>query len=176
MYDIDLSLLLKASNYYENLGYNSTSAPLLVDKDVINLTLPPTRHVTPHLDKYYVGSAEQSFYQLLKEGLKPVEQYMMLTPCVRDECPNSTHLGVFLKLELLIPGNNFINIFQDVFDFYSNENLNPQLVNTEEGLDIYINDLEVGSFGTRKVYEQDVSYGTGLALPRITQAINNIKT
>ena len=38
--------------------------------------------------------------------------------------------------------------------------------------DININGVEVGSYGCRNFEGNIVQYGTGLALPRITQAVN----
>lgn len=173
MYNIDFDLLLSASEYFRKLGYKTLSAPLVADKDIINLTLPSDRTPRPHLDKYYVGSAEQSFYQLLKDGFIPFGKYMLITPCVRDERVSETHLEIFLKIELISTDNNFTNIFNHVYDFYTELKLNPKLVNTPEGLDIHINGIEVGSYGSRSIQGREISYGTGMAFPRITQAINN---
>ena len=68
MYNIDVGLLNTAMNYYMMRGYKPLSAPMLVDKDIVEVTLPEGKKAKQHLDKFYVGSAEQSFYQLLKEG------------------------------------------------------------------------------------------------------------
>jgi hypothetical protein len=41
-----------------------------------------------------------------------------------------------------------------------------------EGLDLMINDIEIGSYGQRSVAGFSWIYGTGLALPRFSQAIS----
>ena len=41
--------------------------------------------------------------------------------------------------------------------------------------DILFNSIEIGSFGTREVFGQDFSFGTGLAMPRYTQALLKVE-
>ncbi len=169
--NIDIDILVFSYLYYRNKGYKSLSAPMLVDKDVLELTLPEGREPKEHLDKYYVGSAEQSFYQLIKNGLEPEGSYMMVTPCHRDEIPDDTHFSIFLKMELVSVDKTYINIAKDVFDFYTKIGEDVELLVTGGSTcDIMINNVEVGSFGTRIYKGIVVNYGTGLALPRFSQA------
>lgn len=172
MYNIDLGLLIAALNFYTIRGYRPLSAPLLVDSDIVGLTLPSDRTSKEHLGLHYVGSAEQSFYQLMKDGLLPKGKYMLLTPCHRDEVNDESHLDIFLKLELISVSVDSINLGRDAYDFYDSLGDRVEIVKTEElsGFDLELNGVEVGSFGSRVFNNQLVSYGTGLALPRYTQA------
>lgn len=170
MFNIDLPLLYKALNYYESLGYQMISTPYLINKDIIDITLPDNREAKEHNGLYYVGSAEQSAYQLFKDGKLPYDKWMMLTPCQRDEeILDDNHLEIFLKLELMLKGNQYNKIIEDVLSFYNNDNC--IVISTEQGKDILFNNIEIGSFGTREVFWQDFSFGTGLAMPRYTQAL-----
>lgn len=172
MYNIDLDLLIAALNFYTLRGYRPLSAPLLVDSDIVGLTLPSDRSSKEHLGLHYVGSAEQSFYQLMKDGFTPEGSYIMITPCHRDEEVDETHLEVFLKLELVSVSKTPLNILKDAWDFYSELGEKVECVSNGEfgSCDLEIGGVEVGSFGHRFYGDYYVSYGTGLALPRYTQA------
>lgn len=173
MYDIDCGLLMRAMSYYESVGYKPVTAPMLVDEDIVNITLPKSKQARKHLDKYYVGSAEQSFYQLMKDGLEPDGEYMMITPCERDEVEDENHLGIFLKVELISTRKTRYEILSLVSDFLSSEGIKGVGVETDEGFDLEVNGIEVGSYGNRIYKGINIKFGTGLALPRISQAINN---
>lgn len=171
-YNIDCKLLLDAMNYYQELGYKPLTAPMLVDKDVVEITLPAEVKAKEHLGLYYVGSAEQSFFQLIKNGFKPKESYMMITPCERSEKESEQHLNIFLKLELISMTKTYKDIVKDVLGFYKQQGFKPTVLNTNVGQDININGIEVGSYGNRKYLMNDITYGTGLALPRISYALS----
>lgn len=167
MYDIDLKVLYEALNHYKELGYKMIPAPLLVDKDIVSLTLPEGRKAKEHTGGlFYVGSAEQSAYQLYKDGTLDSGKYMLLTPCQRDEdVLDETHLEIFLKLELISLGEDHSSILSDVLSFYNNDKC--VVVSTTQGKDIYINRIEVGSFGSRMFMGANFCFGTGLALSLI---------
>lgn len=172
MYNIDIGLINTAYLYYMLRGYKPLSAPMIVDKDIVELTLPEGREAKEHLGQYYVGSAEQSFYQLIKDGFEPEGSYVMLTPCHRDEVNDESHLDIFLKLELVSTEKTFINVAKDAYDFYTALGESVELVkgDTWGSADLEIGGIEVGSFGHRIYDNYLVSYGTGLALPRFSQA------
>lgn len=174
MYNIDIGLINTAYLYYLLRGYQPLTAPMLVDKDIVELTLPTDRKAHKHLDKYYVGSAEQSFYQLIKGGFKPDGSYMMLTPCQRSEINDELHLDIFLKVELVSTNKHYTVIAKDVHDFYTALGQSAEVIvpkNDPSNIDLEINDIEVGSFGFREYNGYIINYGTGLALPRYSQAI-----
>lgn len=184
--NIDLPTLFKAIEFYKSRGYEMISAPMCVTKKAIMETLPDNRFPKEHMDGlYYVGSAEQSMYQIILESSKNTRfsgSYMMLTPCQRDEDPDETHFEIFLKLELVSFDNK--DILTDVFDFYLKQYVlmcdlerngrtlrDVEIVKTKTGSDITINGVEVGSFGKHTLNKNEMKFGTGLALPRYTQAI-----
>ena len=171
MYNIDAGLLGTAMNYYMMRGYKPLSAPMLVDKDIVEITLPEGKKAKQHLDKFYVGSAEQSFYQLVKQGFKPEGSYMMLTPCQRDEIPSESNLEIFLKLELISMDKAAFIIAKDACDLYTILGSEVKAVITEDFscLDLEIGGVEVGSYGSRIFNGMVINYGTGLALPRFSQ-------
>lgn len=175
IFDIDTKLLLDAMKYYESIGYHPIEAPMLVDDDIIKLTLPPDRLSEKHMGLNYVGSAEQSFYQLLKDkGYLYPGSYMLVTPCRRDEVPSISHLRIFLKIELISLEKTREEVLKDVQLFYETRLKIPtETVPTIDGYDININSIEVGSFGNRFINNGWITYGTGLALPRISYALNN---
>lgn len=170
-YDIDCKLLLDAMNYYQELGYIPLTAPMLVDKDIVEVTLPKHIKAKEHLGLYYVGSAEQSFFQLLKNGLNPQGSYMMITPCERSEKESESNLNIFLKVELISVEKDVHEIIKDVMDFYESKGFNSEYLKTLIGYDIEINLIEVGSYGYRSYKNTIITYGTGLALPRISYAL-----
>lgn len=175
---IDTELLMKAMSFYQGLGYKPIPAPMLVDKDIVELTLPKGNEAREHLGKYYVGSAEQSFYQLIKNGMKPDGSYMMITPCERDEVEDELHLGIFIKVELVSTVKSKEDILRDVADFLYDSYIGHNIVETENGFDLEVNNIEVGSYGTNTYLGYDINYGTGVAFPRLTQATgytHNIK-
>lgn len=171
-YGINLPLLMKAIAGFERLGYIPLSVPYLVDKDIVELTLPENKVPKRHRELYYVGSAEQSFYQVLKCGAEPNKKYMMLTPCQRDEdVYDDTHLEIFLKLELVSMFESPIDDVMTVYNELFGSGL-ATIVGKSDGTDIEIAGIEVGSFGKREVYGKSVYFGTGLAMPRINYALS----
>lgn len=171
---IDTKLLIDAMAYYESIGYKPVASPMLVDKDVVELTLPKGNMAREHLGKYYVGSAEQSFYQIIKDGFNPVGSYMLITPCERDEIIDETHFGLFLKVELVSTVKSCAEICNDVDYFYSKKGFSSEVFPIGNSFDIEIGGIEVGSFGERIYKGNKIAFGTGLALPRITQSTKRI--
>jgi len=172
VYNIDSVLLMTAMQHYKELGYKPLSSPMLVDREIVEITLPEGNTAQEHLGKFYVGSAEQSFYQLMKEGFSPNGSYMLVTPCERDDVIDDTHLNIFLKVELVSSELNYKEIMQDVIDLYSYNGFNVTIVETSVGCDLELNGVEVGSYGERDYLGVNISFGTGIALPRISQAIS----
>lgn len=171
IYDIDAELLMEAMSFYKKLGYVPCSCPMIVDEDVINYTLPVGRKALNHIDDgFYVGSAEQGFLQMIKENNIRHDKMMFITPCQRDEdILDESHLIVFMKVELISLSKPII---QDVLSFYKFKNYNVDVVMTDVGYDLEINNIEVGSFGVNSFKNVEYNYGTGLALPRLNFALS----
>lgn len=175
---MDANLLYQAMTFYKDRGYSFIAAPYIVDKDVVGFTLPEDREAYPHSDYgFYVGSAEQSIYQLIKDGVDLPSKCLVITPCQRDEfILDESHLEIFLKIELISfdMGFDHRSIRDDVLDFYKSlnvDNVSTIVQDDNVSYDININDVEVGSYGYRWFNDVLVSYGTGLALPRFEYAV-----
>lgn len=78
--------LSKTVEHFTKLGFNYIEVPWLVPHEVSSITAPHALRgdfSTPVGD--LVGSAEQSFVQMMREGLLPKGRYVALTPCFREE-------------------------------------------------------------------------------------------
>lgn len=173
IYDIDTELLLKAMLYYQDENFKPLSSPLLVSDCAVNLTLPKDVESQKHLGLNYVGSAEQSFYELLKDSPELSGEFMLISPCQRNDIPTETNLNIFLKLELISTTMSREEILEIVLKFYL-DSFSEELfrvIQTSEGFDINMNGVEICSFGSRFINNRWISYGTGLALPRISYAL-----
>ena len=98
-----------AKNYYELNGYENIESPWMVDEEISNITKPKDKRnffVSPDGgkgDKVLVASGEQSFLQLIKDGLlKLRKKYQTTTPCFRDESETTDLTKTyFMKMELI---------------------------------------------------------------------------
>jgi len=174
-----------AISYYSNLGYKMIDVPMIVSEESINETVKCAKEVYKHPLGCYVGSAEQSFIEMHKQGNLPVGKYMALTPCWRDESViDETHFNLFLKLELIDLESDTVNgIIKDCLGLFVKENkgydrisITTDIVDNEIIHDININNIEVGSYGCREMLDgTSYTYGTGIAEPRITYALTKEK-
>lgn len=185
--NIDLALIHKAIHHYTKMGCWLASVPYLVDPDIMDFTCPDgviDKRLTHSNGKQYVASAEQSFLQMEKEGRIGENQPPMLalTPCYRDEYVlDDTHLNIFLKLEIFTYNPKFLGmdatLAASMKQFFKKEGLETQIISTLEGFDVLtLEGLELGSFGYR-VSPKGVPYvyGTGLAEPRASLALSNVR-
>ena len=77
-----------------------------------------------------------------------------------------------MKIELFSKENmvqKFIDDASKLFLYY----IKTEIVETEIGFDIVYKNIELGSYGTRLFNGKQYSYGTGLALPRLSYAIEH---
>lgn len=177
---ISTSKIFEALEYYKNLGYTMIDVPMCIDVTSSEHTKPKNVNDLYHSkDKVYVGSAEQSFIQLHKEGQLPDGKYMALTPCNRDEkVLDETHYLSFLKLELInvnqAVAKEMLLHAKDFFEIY----LPTKIVTTKEAIDSYDleskdSGIEIGSYGVRRMLDGTLyTYGTGIAEPRLSIVIN----
>ena len=177
MNNISINLIKQAILFYELRGYKPISVPMLVDVDVAELTKPKDRKHIYHNDLTYVGSAENSFIQLWKNGNIKHGKYMALTPCFRDEPKlTDTHLRVFIKIELVIIGSDkkedLFEIIYDAEDFFNIIGLNTDIVKYPDTYDIECNGIELGSYDIRKMLDgTPYCCGTGIAEPRTSYVL-----
>lgn len=135
-----------------------------------------------------VGSAEQGFLELMLHGHLPVGKYVSVSPCFRDEIETGPlHFRDFAKVELLWRGPSDpsaknaaraaqAEIMALARSFFAIQHLDTEVQDTEIGQDLVTpQKIEVGSYGHRLVEVDENfylwAYGTGLALPRFSQAL-----
>lgn len=172
-------LLGEALEYYKDLGYEYISVPWAVPKEIVDITAPDDVELFPLGDKYLLASGEQSFMYLMQKGeLEPGKRYLCVTPCFRDEEEYNEYTRLyFIKLELIVVGSDdpedVHSVLEDAsgyFQSYLPESI--EHLNTDEGVDIMYNGIELGSYGIRshKAIGSWV-YGTGIAEPRFSQVL-----
>lgn len=174
---LDYSILAKAQEHYGVHGFKETAVPWVITEDAYTATLPPEVKRYETLGGFLVGSAEQSFIQLLLDG-ESLGRVQATSPCFRDEDHDSIHSPYFMKLELFdnqLPATeegvfNLIDCAREFFATYvpvkvvAEGELAWDIVTAEGG-------LELGSYGVRSFREHRWIYGTGVALPRLQQAM-----
>lgn len=164
----------KAINFYETLDYKWVDTPWIVPQNIKQSTYPGL-HEKCELG-YLVGSAEQGFIQLMKEGKLPNGKYVSAGPCFRfDDFGKPGYHPYFFKVELIHVGkDDHLRLLDDARIWFEgdsyNRNIKTSVVKTEEGKDLYIGNIEVGSYGFRTFEDVSWSYGTGLAEPRYSEA------
>jgi tRNA synthetases class II core domain (F) len=166
-------------NEYAKLGYTYIEVPWLVNEEAIKATIPsfakPLAVDSGTEANQLVGSAEQSFlYMALKNEL-PSGKYMALTPCFRDDKVDELHQKYFMKLELIIIGkvysSDVIHVMNDARYVLSQFSKKTMVVQpTDDGSDLTLNGIEIGSYGKREYKNIKWIYGTGLAEPRFSIA------
>lgn len=151
--------------------------------------------------KCLVASGEQAFLYLANKGQLPLGKYQTVTPCFRNEEYDAEHSKQFMKLELinLVPISSFIK--QDDVKALANDALglfnklvggqskhllamvrtgvdDPLAPLQTEQLDITLScgpkQVELGSYGARRTAFAAWIYGTGIAEPRFSKALQRI--
>ena len=177
---INYKLLDDSLNFYQAHGFNRIEAPWTVSEYVDNITKPPDRQAfqLKHNDKCLVASGEQSFlYLALKEYL-PKGKYQTITPCFRFESFDFLHTKYFMKNELIVTDvvnkTELERVISIALDFYGQFFDKNDLITeeTDDGCDITIKNIELGSYGIRKCDFLTWIYGTGCAEPRLSKLID----
>lgn len=191
---IDYRKIADSVDFYRNLGYSYIEVPWMTSQDVINLTKPADCRDFDTFAGSLVASGEQSFLAI-KDQLKVGKKYQCITPCFRDEKQLSDlHRQYFIKNELIWvveKGFNYeeldkitkdallffkqytsVNDEVTALSFYE-EKCVPELGDDYEPMsnDIFINKIEVGSYGFREINGFYWIYGTGCAEPRLSQSL-----
>jgi hypothetical protein len=177
---IDYLKIARGVDYYSSLDYQYIEVPWLVSKDAVDITKPPESQYFDTIFGHLVGSGEQAFLNIF-DHLERGQKYQCVTPCFRDDIIDELHAMWFMKLELIyIAGDENKSELEDILDdmvedaweffaYYANEE-DIAITETEEGVDIEINGIEVGSYGIRTHNGLSWVFGTGLAEPRMSQA------
>jgi len=182
---IDWTLIGQAVEHYQGLGFEYIDTPWMVDEAVACSTCPPHGHldVVSTNGKVLVASAEQGFLQLDSEGKLDGVNYVSAGPCFRitDGMNNydGRHHATFMKVELYVRCNGLLQashaaktMAHSASRFMGN---GAEVVRLDQkhSWDVEINGIEVGSYGARKHENLCWAYGTGLALPRYHEALQN---
>jgi hypothetical protein len=183
MTPINYERIGKAIKDYAWEGYEYIEVPWIVSRKSIDVTLPedhqPHRVVMWGKNKQnecLVGSAEQSFLEI-RDRLCPNRQYQTVTPCFRDDQQDFYHSRWFMKLELIWvvwkeddPLPLLDRMISHAVKFMRQYGPITK-EKTEIGFDLKMHDIELGSYGIRFHNDFRWIYGTGLAEPRMSQAI-----
>lgn len=178
-------IIMDGLNYYSKYkSIKIIDVPYIVPDHINRLTCPECVVLLPHgLDMSYVGSAEQSFLYyheigVIKKSSNYTENnYMAMTPCIRDEYLDDTHFATFLKCELFSYNpDEYIDFVSYALTFFE-QYVDVYLEKTIDGFDINTvgTNIELGSYGQRTLMinneQLTFSYGTAFAEPRLTYAM-----
>lgn len=179
---IDYKKIYESIEFYTNLGYSRIESPWVVSVESILVTLPNGQipMILNDNQNGLVGSAEQSFIEMNKNGLLPFGQIQSVTPCFRDEKEDLYHQKWFIKNELIVTSEygkltklQLESVISDAKSFFEKFVEKVEVVKTENGFDIEYNGIELGSYGKRKSKNFEWIYGTGCAEPRLSIAMNS---
>lgn len=176
---ISWNRIAQAINYYTIKKYEYIEVPWMVDEETINITKPPQARLFDSFLGNLVASGEQSFLAI-REDLCPGRKYQCVTPCFRDEKYDELHLPYFVKCELIHvlwktdDADQALELMiRDAWNFITGITYTcTEVVKTDIGKDILTAGIEVGSYGYREHEGFRWIYGTGLAEPRMSQAVS----
>src|SRR4051812_16678582 len=103
---IDYGLIAAALDYYKFCGFKEIDVPWTVSREITEMTKPVACKAFKTDLGDLVGSGEQGFMQMMKDGKLRDGRYVCCTPCFRDEINlNKFKKNYFLKVELICVGN-----------------------------------------------------------------------
>ena len=173
---IDWKYLTDAMSFYTALGYQYVEVPWWVEDDTHRLTCPNDEMVVRSDLGALVGSSEQSFLQMSRDGKIGPGRWMACTPCFRKDVEDDIHQKTFMKVELFVndhPSKETARmVLLDAWAFFETKTIKSVIINTgPNSWDIEINGIEVGSYGYRESDDLKWVYGTGVAEPRLSKAL-----
>jgi seryl-tRNA synthetase len=169
-----------AVQHYQSLGFEYIETPWIVDRKSSSITCPDTaRAITTDFEYTdLVGSAEQGFIHLCRTQQMPEGvNFVSCGPCFRWERPfDELHQLHFMKVELFSRLEDESRGDETARELCNRANrfvrqfgIAPEIVETDEGYDLEVNGIEIGSYGYRTHEEIGTwAYGTGLAEPRLS--------
>jgi hypothetical protein len=181
MKNINWQLIGESVEFYKSHGFEYIETPWIVPTDVLQITCPwfDKMRCLKGGHSGMVGSAEQGFLSLAMKSELPNTNYVSAGPCFRVEQYDELHQSQFFKVELFVRCDTDNGAARAAIELRNRArkfmNYVPEVVYTDDGSDLEINGIEVGSYGIR--YHENVgwwAYGTGLAEPRYTQALESI--
>jgi hypothetical protein len=178
---IDYDKISDGIDFYQANRFKLIDAPWIVSPEASNITLPGGRRIAKSFLGDHVGSAEQSFLELiLRKELRP-GRYVAASPCYRDEKEDDLHRLYFMKVELIDflgankqAGKESLTEIIGIASNFFNRYLPTKVISTKSGFDIVSQDkeIELGSYGLNSYKDFSWVYATGVAEPRLSQAIN----
>lgn len=153
--NINWRLISDSLEYYQQKDYSYIEVPWIVSEEAMKVTFPgnPANSQQGQI----VGSAEQSFIQMMLEGKLQYGKYVAASPCFRDEMGyDNMHFPYFFKVELISinpesPKSEMYECIDCAQDFFeANCGDMVEVVKTDEGIDLNLNSIEIGSYGIRK--------------------------
>lgn len=179
---IDYGKIDDCIKHYESKGYVRIETPWTVTPQIGDLTKPEGAddiRLHHNDNKVLVASGEQSFLYLYNKGFLPKGKFQTVTPCFRSDSFGPFHTKYFIKNELIITDevstkklDEMVMMVKDHLDeayqvpFYI-------LPTTPTAYDILLDDIEIGSYGIRSCPFLDWIYGTGIAEPRLSKALEH---
>jgi hypothetical protein len=170
---IDYQKIAAAIGFYKQNDFEYVDVPWVVSEDTMLITAPRKTGIINSDFGCLVGSAEQSFLQMIKDKELPLGKYVACTPCFRQEQEDYFHKPYFMKVELIRTDKvdeeslqEMINMCLSFFSVYTPCSIEK----TDIGFDIISeNRVELGSYGIRKHADTGPwLYGTGCAEPRLS--------
>jgi len=179
---INWKMIAEAVDYYKRHGFQYIEVPWKVSEEAAAITCPDLGHMEWCDGLVIPASGEQGFLDLELSALMPDTKnpnFVTCTPCFRagDAGRSPMHHPYFMKVELYVQCLDKTQAERVSYElllkakrFMSADTV----VTTPDGWDLELNGVEVGSYGLR--YHERIgwwTYGTGLAEPRYSQALDN---
>lgn len=185
---IDYGRIGAAIRYYSDLGYKYVEVPWAVPGWAINVTAPACSKPMLAPGSVLIGSAEQAFIYLEESGQLEKGKFVACSPCFRRGDDRSEfHQQTFMKVELYANDRTDIiavqKMIEDARNFAQDQaadtdyRINVVATNDFTSIfsyDINLNDIEIGSYGSREHGALQWVYGTGVAEPRFSMAKSRI--
>jgi hypothetical protein len=181
------------SKFEKALGYQYVEVPWAVPARAIRSTFGGRIQPVLGSDLYAVGSGEQSFVELQLQGKLPPGRYITMTPCFREEMQHSDITRPhFMKAELYITegitedtprelATMCMRMYRQMLmnemrsDGISDRLIELKATKTDEGWDVMLDGVELGSYGMRTYEGVTWVYGTALAEPRFSVVVDRIR-
>lgn len=173
---IDWSLIARSVEHYGKQGFELIEVPWIVPSWVAASTWERASTHDPFRTEFghLLGSAEQGFAALQATGQLSPGSRIAVSPCFRNEAAlDATRRLWFVKAELHdTTGREPEDLARLAADWYSElaGGASIEMVGTPEGIDLYLDGLEIGSYGRRQALGVSWVYGTAIAEPRFSVA------
>lgn len=190
MADVDWQRLAAAMRYYTNRGWTQVDADSIVAITTLKLTMPPQGTIISVDDQFgLVASGEQSLLDRYVNYRGFEGRFVTCTPCYRQEDwkrvwedgASDLYRSEFMKVELFqnvdVTPQELARVIALALDFFTSVSPlaeRPVVVPTDDGFDINLGGIEIGSYGIREAGSLRWIYGTGLAEPRFSAVRNRL--